>query len=211
MPKTITLLGSTGSIGTQTLEVVRAQQDIKVTALSAGDNIDLLERQIREFKPVLAAVKTEEKAKELQHVLNARKSEADVLLTGVHGQMEEMINRVEEKLNALSEKIAADVSDSTGRTAEQTAQMQASLQEISQQLDSMKLELAEKIHTEDVKCYRNMQDLIKELTVKLEENDTLEKSLNTVKGYAKCLTWFSVINFVVLVAFILYSLGVFNF
>ena len=136
---------------------------------------------------------------------------ADVLLTGVHGQMEEMINRVEEKLNALSEKIAADVSDSTGRTAEQTAQMQASLQEISQQLDSMKLELAEKIHTEDVKCYRNMQDLIKELTVKLEENDTLEKSLNTVKGYAKCLTWFSVINFVVLVAFILYSLGVFNF
>lgn len=111
----------------------------------------------------------EEKAKELQHVLNARKSEADVLLTGVHGQMEEMINRVEEKLNALSEKIAADVSDSTGRTAEQTAQMQASLQEISQQLDSMKLELAEKIHTEDVKCYRNMQDLIKELTVKLEE------------------------------------------
>ena len=173
----------------------------------------------------------EEKAKELQHVLNARKSEADVLLTGVHGQMEEMINReeekesesnrvskyleymvrVEEKLNALSEKIAADVSDSTGRTAEQTAQMQASLQEISQQLDSMKLELAEKIHTEDVKCYRNMQDLIKELTVKLEENDTLEKSLNTVKGYAKCLTWFSVINFVVLVAFILYSLGVFNF
>ena len=75
----------------------------------------------------------------------------------------------------------------------------------------MKLELAEKIHTEDVKCYRNMQDLIKELTVKLEENDTLEKSLNTVKGYTKCLTWFSVINFVVLVAFILYSLGVFNF
>ena len=125
--------------------------------------------------------------------------------------MEEMINRVEEKLNALSEKIAADVSDSTGRTAEQTAQMQASLHEISQQLDSMKLELAEKIHTEDVKCYRNMQDLIKELTVKLEENDTLEKSLKTVKGDAKCLTWFSVIYFVVLVAFILYSLGVFNF
>ena len=62
--KYIAILGSTGSIGTQTLEVVRAQQDIKVTALSAGDNIDLLERQIREFKPVLAAVKTEEKAKE---------------------------------------------------------------------------------------------------------------------------------------------------
>ena len=61
--KYIAILGSTGSIGTQTLEVVRAQQDIKVTALSAGDNIDLLEQQIREFRPALAAVKTEEKAK----------------------------------------------------------------------------------------------------------------------------------------------------
>ena len=63
--KYIAILGSTGSIGTQTLEVVRAQQDIKVTALSAGDNINLLEQQIREFRPALAAVKTEEKAKEL--------------------------------------------------------------------------------------------------------------------------------------------------
>lgn len=82
--KYIAILGSTGSIGTQTLEVVRAQQDIKVTALSAGDNIDLLERQIREFKPVLAAVKTEEKAKEL----TLRISDLDIpVLSGMDGLM----------------------------------------------------------------------------------------------------------------------------
>ena len=82
--KYIAILGSTGSIGTQTLEVVRAQQDIKVTALSAGDNIDLLERQIREFKPVLAAVKTEEKAKELA----LRISDLDIpVLSGMDGLM----------------------------------------------------------------------------------------------------------------------------
>ena len=82
--KYIAILGSTGSIGTQTLEVVRAQQDIKVTALSAGDNIDLLERQIREFKPVLAAVKTEEKAKELA----LRISDLDIpVLFGMDGLM----------------------------------------------------------------------------------------------------------------------------
>lgn len=63
--KYISILGSTGSIGTQTLEVVRAQKDITVTALAAGDNIGLLEAQIREFHPLLASVKTEEKAKEL--------------------------------------------------------------------------------------------------------------------------------------------------
>ena len=64
--KKIAILGSTGSIGTQTLEVVRGNQDIQVMALAAGSNIELLEAQIREFRPVLAAVWEEEKAKELR-------------------------------------------------------------------------------------------------------------------------------------------------
>lgn len=62
----IAVLGSTGSIGTQTLDVVREQGDIQVTALSAGGNIELLEKQIREFKPSLVAVWSEEKAAELR-------------------------------------------------------------------------------------------------------------------------------------------------
>ncbi len=64
--KTIAILGSTGSIGTQTLEVVRTNGDIRVAALSAGKNIALLERQIREFHPRLAAVASEEDAKALR-------------------------------------------------------------------------------------------------------------------------------------------------
>lgn len=64
--KKIAILGSTGSIGTQTLEVVRANKDIEVTALAAGSNIDLLEKQIREFSPKIASVWNEEKAKELK-------------------------------------------------------------------------------------------------------------------------------------------------
>lgn len=64
--KKIAILGSTGSIGTQTLEVVRANKDIEVTALAAGSNIDLLEKQIREFSPKIVAVWNEEKAKELK-------------------------------------------------------------------------------------------------------------------------------------------------
>ncbi|MEG2871021.1 MAG: 1-deoxy-D-xylulose-5-phosphate reductoisomerase, partial [Clostridium sp.] len=60
MLKKISILGSTGSIGTQTLDVVRANKDIEVTALAAGDNITLLEKQIREFKPHLVSVRTEE-------------------------------------------------------------------------------------------------------------------------------------------------------
>ncbi|BCN31482.1 1-deoxy-D-xylulose-5-phosphate reductoisomerase [Anaeromicropila herbilytica] len=64
--KNITILGSTGSIGTQTLEVVRANDDLKVIALAAGSNIRLLEQQIREFKPRIACVWDEKNAKELK-------------------------------------------------------------------------------------------------------------------------------------------------
>lgn len=64
--KKIAILGSTGSIGTQTLEVVRANKDIEVLGLAAGNNISLLEAQIREFQPKLAAVWSEDKAKQLR-------------------------------------------------------------------------------------------------------------------------------------------------
>ena len=64
--KKITILGSTGSIGTQTLEVARNNGDLEIVSLAAGSNIKKLEEQIREFHPRLVAVWTEEKAKELR-------------------------------------------------------------------------------------------------------------------------------------------------
>lgn len=64
--KKIAILGSTGSIGTQTLEIVRENKDIEVVGLAAGNNIKCLEEQIREFRPKIVAVWAEEKAKELR-------------------------------------------------------------------------------------------------------------------------------------------------
>lgn len=64
--KKIAILGSTGSIGTQTLEVVRAQGDLQVTAMAAGHNIDLFEQQIREFLPKNVAVWEEKDALDLR-------------------------------------------------------------------------------------------------------------------------------------------------
>ncbi len=78
--KKIGILGSTGSIGTQTLEVVRSySDDLQVTALAAGNNIELLEQQIREFRPKLVAVWKEENAAKL------RRAVADLDVTVVSG------------------------------------------------------------------------------------------------------------------------------
>ena len=64
--KKIAILGSTGSIGTQTLDIVREQGDIQVVAMAAGSNISLLEAQMRELRPSLVSVWDEKKASELR-------------------------------------------------------------------------------------------------------------------------------------------------
>lgn len=83
--KNIAIIGSTGSIGTQTLEVVRENNDLRVIALAAGNNVDLLEKQVREFKPAYACMASEDKAKELTERL------ADIpvkILCGMEGLLE---------------------------------------------------------------------------------------------------------------------------
>ncbi len=83
--KKIAILGSTGSIGTQTLQVVDEQKDIQVTALAAGSNIKLLEEQIRRYHPSLVCVWDEKKARELK----VRVADLAVRVTsGLEGLME---------------------------------------------------------------------------------------------------------------------------
>ncbi len=99
--KNVVILGSTGSIGTQSLEVIEEKPDFSVTAISGNSNIDLLEKQVRKFKPKFVAVPDEYRANELgikikdtsTKVLSGKESleeiaslpEADTVITGIVG------------------------------------------------------------------------------------------------------------------------------
>lgn len=101
--KKIAIMGSTGSIGTQTLEVVRNNPELKVTALACGNNINRMEEQIREFMPSLAVMWTKEAAKELKVrvadlsvkilygmdglLAMATQEEAEILVTAIVGMI----------------------------------------------------------------------------------------------------------------------------
>jgi 1-deoxy-D-xylulose-5-phosphate reductoisomerase len=101
--KNIVVLGSTGSIGTQTLDIVRENRELKITALAAGSNIELLETQIREFEPKLVCVFQEAKAKQLKDNIKdlsikvvsgmegliecATKQDADTIVTALVGMI----------------------------------------------------------------------------------------------------------------------------
>lgn len=83
--KKISILGSTGSIGTQTLEIVRENSDLQVEALVAKSNIELLEEQVREFKPKLVCVYDDEKAKVLKDNIKDLNIE---VVSGMDGMIE---------------------------------------------------------------------------------------------------------------------------
>ena len=83
--KKISILGSTGSIGTQTLEIVRENDDLQVESLVANNNIKLLEEQVREFNPKLVCVYNENKAEILKNNI----SDLDVkVVSGMDGMIE---------------------------------------------------------------------------------------------------------------------------
>ena len=83
--KHVAIIGSTGSIGTQTLEIARWNQDIKICALSAGRNIDLLEKQAREFRPEIVGLRDEKLADELKD----RLKDMDIrIVSGMDGLIE---------------------------------------------------------------------------------------------------------------------------
>lgn len=99
MAENITVLGSTGSIGTQTLEVVREIGGMNIVALTANSNIDLLEAQAREFKPHLVCVMQEKSAAELSKRLKGRGIEVvssmeGLIAAAVHPDADTVVNSV---------------------------------------------------------------------------------------------------------------------
>ena len=83
--KKIGILGSTGSIGTQTLEIVRSNPDLQVVALAAGSNVSLMEQQVREFHPVLAVMGSEEASADLKSRIADTGTK---VLAGMEGMLE---------------------------------------------------------------------------------------------------------------------------
>ncbi len=86
--KAITLVGSTGSIGTQTLDIVTQYPDqFRIVGLAAGSNVEMLAAQIRQFRPSIAAISAEEKLPELQEAIKDLDPQP-ILLAGISGVIE---------------------------------------------------------------------------------------------------------------------------
>lgn len=156
----------------------------------------------------------EGKAKELEYILNERQRKADGITAEVSKQIDALIEKVTAKMDEIGVSIEKDVTEGQKITAEQMEELKETLASVNAQLETIKGELSEKVHTENVKCYRNISDLFKSLDEKVdsiqEVEQNVEKKVGSIRKCTITVIVLSIINMLGLTAVILMELGVFN-
>ena len=156
----------------------------------------------------------EVKAKELEHILSERQRKADGITEEVSKQIDSLIEKVSAKMEEIGASIGSDLKDGQKLSEEQIEDLKETLTSLTEQLDTIKGELSEKVHSENVKCYRNVADLFKSMDDKMDavQKDN-EITMIKVASVHKCtiaIIVLTVLNMLGLTAFALYELGVFQ-
>ena len=156
----------------------------------------------------------EVKAKELEYILNERQRKADGITAEVAKQIDALIEKVTAKMDEIGVSIEKEVSDGQKITTEQMEELKETLASVNAQLETIKGELSEKVHTENVKCFRNISDLFKGMDEKVDSIQNAEAAVEKkVKVVHKCtiaLIVLTIINMLGVTAIILMELGVFK-
>lgn len=174
------------------------------------------ENKVQELQEIVE--EREGKAKELSDILDERRDAADRVVAGVGEQIDGMVAKVDAKLNELNETFAERLAENALNSSDQNEEVRKLIDEqntkltetingLNGQFDKTKNEICEKVHTEDVKCYRNIQTLFEESDKKMELIKQEVGELLSLKLFIKITAVFSVVNFAGLLGFIIYALG----
>ena len=162
------------------------------------DLINTKETKVRELQ--LLVDERESKATKLQMELDERQREADSLVGNVEEQVDKLIKKIEVQQNDNTE----DIKNALDGMSQDFGQM-------TKELTGAQQEISEKIHTENVKCYRNIQGLMQEFAEKMEKVDLADESMKSIKHFFGWTIGLLVCNLAALAGVILYFAGVFSF
>ncbi len=175
------------------------------------------EDKVQELQEIVE--EKEGQAKELSDIIEERQDAAERVVSGVGEQIDGMVNKVDAKLKELNETFAERLAENAVNSTEQNEavrklideyqdKMSEAIKGLDGQFEAVKNEICEKVHTEDVKCYRNMQTLIEESDRKIEETKDAVAELASLKTMVKVTLVFTALNFVGLAAFLIHVLGI---
>ncbi|MEG0805405.1 MAG: hypothetical protein RR364_01235 [Lachnospiraceae bacterium] len=166
------------------------------------------ESRVQELQELVS--EREEKARELETVLESRQEEADGIMGDVKKQIDSMVVTINKETERLGETVSQGVSTGIQECIEKIDEMKNTLDELNENLTGTKRDISEKIHSENVKCYRNMQALIIEMNKKLVMDEKYQQDTKKMQSFIQCIACFSIVNFIAIVAFILFQTGVFH-
>lgn len=152
----------------------------------------------------------EGKAKELQEILDERQRQADGITEEMNKQIDNLIEKVTAKMSEIEAAMSEDLADGRKINEEQATQMKESLEALTTQLEALKADLSDKIHSENVKCYRNVADLLKGLEDKIDKISAVDTKVGAVHKCVIAVIILTAINMVGLTVFALFQLGVFR-
>ena len=162
------------------------------------------EDKVQKLQEIVA--EREGKAKELSDMIEERQDAADRVVSGVASQIDGMIEKVDAKLNELNETFAERLAENAVGSTEQNEEVRTLIKEhneklketisgLESQFDRIKNEICEKIHTESVTCYRNMQTLIEESDQKIESVNAKVSGFRSLGNILKIMLVIAVLNF----------------
>ena len=180
------------------------------------------ESKVQELQEIVD--EREVKAKELEHILNERQRKADGITEEVTRQIDNLIDKVTEKMEAIGASLGQELQDGQkihnsqleelkntlgdlngqqieeikgilgSLSAQQAEELKNSLSELNNQLEVVKSDLSDKVHSENVQCYRNLADLLKSVEEKLDKANEIETKVNSVHKCTVAVIVLSVIN-----------------
>ncbi len=166
--------------------------------------IDEFREKARQLQELLSS--KENKVQELQDIIEERQDAADRVVSGVSEQIDGMVEKVDAKLNELNETFAERLAENADSSTEQNEEVRKLIQEqnealvktidgLNGQFDRLKNSISEKVHTESVQCYRNMQALIEESDKKLDKIEEEVLSIASSQTKLTIVIIFTVLNF----------------
>lgn len=167
--------------------------------------ISARERRVKELEALVRA--KEAKNIELQDSLDRQLDEADMLVSNVNSRVDDLMRNVEISMKTMQDKIQNQVDATEDISNKQTKAVQDTLQNMNDGLSDIKNELSEKVHSENVKVYRNIQDLVSEKDNTEELKDSIESNARGIKGQNVFIIIMTFINLGAAICMVLLQMG----
>lgn len=175
-------------------ELLRQIDAFRDKAAQITRMINQRERRVKELEALVRS--KEDKNRELQESLNKKQAEADSLVVNLNERVDEVTAHVKQSLDAMETKLAA-TTDANRKASEETAEsLKAAIGELQNGLSDVSDKVSEKIHSENVKEYRNIQDVLQEMDDREDRKADADAIVLNQRKHKKILTALTVLGII---------------